>query len=64
MLNLNVKMKPKVYSGMSVISFYYLFLLHQLYKNWRHFSAYINRERTNDIMGSLGKNSHLGKRHN
>lgn len=54
-------MKPKVNSRMAMISFYYLFLLHQLYADWRHFSASINEESTKDITGASGKNSHLGK---
>lgn len=55
-------MKPKVNSGATVISFYYFFFfLHHLYADWRHFSASVNGERTNDTSGALGKNSHLRK---
>lgn len=54
-------MKRKVNSGMIIISFSYLFLLHQLYADWRHCSASINRESTRDFTGALGNNSHLGK---
>lgn len=43
-----------------MISFYYFFL-HHLYADWRHFSASVNGERTNDTSGALGKNSHLRK---
>lgn len=48
-------MKPKVNSGMAMISFYYLFLLHQLYADWRHFSASINGESTKTSQVLQGK---------
>lgn len=50
-------MKPKVNSGMTLISFYYLFLLHQQHAvgGWRWFSASISGESTLDITGALGK---------
>lgn len=41
-----------------------IFFLHHLYADWRHFSASVNGERTNDTSGALGKNSHLGKNTN
>lgn len=61
MLNLNVKMKLKANSGMTVISFWYLVLLHQRHGVWRQFSANISAENTVDITQALEKIHILGR---
>lgn len=60
---MNVKRKCKVNSGLTMISFYYLFLLHQLCADWRHFSASFNAESTKDMAGGFGGKFTPGKEH-
>lgn len=54
-------MKLKANSGMTVISFWYLVLLHQQHGVWRQFSANISAENTVDITQALEKIHILGR---